>query len=96
MRKLIIAVIAGASLLTAASAASAQDAQDAFNQNMNNANQAYQYQQQQQNRQQMQQYQDRAGTFNPGPLDRPVGNNTYVSPSYNNGAPGVTVTHTYR
>jgi hypothetical protein len=94
MRKLIIEAIAAASLLTAASAVSAQDAQDTFNQNMTNANQAYQYQQQE--RQQMQQYQDRAGTFNPGPLDRSVGNNTYVSPSYNNGALGGTVTHTYK
>jgi hypothetical protein len=91
---LLTAAIATIEVAVLGCGASAQD--DTFNQNMNNANQVYQQLQQQQQQQQMQQYQSRAGNYNPGPLDRPVGNNTYVSPSYNNGAPGVTVTHTYK
>lgn len=87
-------------IITAAAAvgfvAHAQASDDTFNQNMDNANQVYNRQQQEQGRQQMQEYQNRAGNFNPGPTDMPVGRNTYVSPSYHNGAPGVTVTHTYK
>ena len=90
----LIAAAAGAAALSAV--ANAQSGNDAFNQNMNNANEVYHRQQQQQEHQQMQQYQSRAGNFNPGATDLPAGHNTWVTPTYNNGAPGVTVTHTYK
>jgi hypothetical protein len=89
-----IFAIAFSGIAVSGLSAMAQSSQDTFNQNMQNADQVYRYQQQQQQQQQMQQYQNNAGNFNPGPLDRSVGNNTYVSPSYHNGAAGVTVTRT--
>jgi primase-polymerase (primpol)-like protein len=96
MTQRVLGLAVTAAALALGSVANAQSGQDTVNQNMNNANEVYNRQQQQQERQQMQTYQNRAGNFNPGLTDVPAGRNTWVSPSYNNGTPGVTVTHTYK
>jgi type II secretory pathway pseudopilin PulG len=97
LRQIYLSAIMGsAALLIPPSGVSAQTAQQTFDQNMKNAEQAYKAQQQQQQREQMKEYQNRAGNYNPGPLDKSLGNNTYVKPSYNNGAVGGTVTKTFK
>ena len=60
------------------------------------ATEGYKYQQQQQQQQQMKTYQNQAGGYNPGMTTKQVAPNTYVAPTYNNGAAGGQVTRTFK
>ena len=62
--------------------------------NMKAAEQGYKTLQEERNKAKMKDYQEKAGNYVPGPLDKKVLENTYVSPCCKNGSLGVTGTMT--
>jgi hypothetical protein len=84
-------------MLMASYPALAQSNEDVLNSQSGKAAAAgYNYQQQQQQQQQMREYQNQAGSYNPGATTTQIAPNTYVNPTYNNGAVGGQITHTFK
>jgi len=93
--KKLVPMLCVAILLMASYAAFAQS-NDVLNSDAGKAaTEGYNYQQQQQQQQQMRKYQDQAGSYNPGATTQ-IAPNTYITPTYNNGAVGGQLTHTYK
>lgn len=78
------------SVVLLAGHASANDRE--FKRNMEEANKGYKHMQEQRQAEKMKEYQKNAGNHVQGPTEAKVAPNTYVKPSYNNGAFGGTVT----
>jgi len=62
---------------------------------MKDAQKAYERQKNESDKQKMKEYQKDAGNFVPGTLDKKIGKDQYISPSYKNGAGGGTYTKTF-
>jgi hypothetical protein len=77
-------------LVTLSESTLADDA--TFKQNQKAAEAAYKQQQKEVDAARMKQYQQDAGNHVKGPVEAKVAPNTYVAPTYNNGAPGAKVT----